>query len=105
MAPKRAPRVRQREQVEVARALEDIVDRLAMSRAVLIIRGDDGAEYPIGAIVSMANLMKLEAPGSQALSDARAALEEAKLAAGDQKPAAASHLCVAVEKLLTALGG
>lgn len=98
------PRVRQRE-VAVTQALEALVERLALSRAILVVRRDDGTETPIGAVVSMANLMALDGPSTAVLAAARRALSEAQLAAEDDKPAAVSHLCEALDCLLSSLGG
>lgn len=98
MAARRKKGVRQK---ELSAAINGIVDRLAMARAVLVMRMPDGTDMPVGAVISMVDLARLEPSGQ--LDVARAALDEAILADQDGKPAQA-HLITCCQSLIKVLG-
>lgn len=90
-------------QREVAQAIAALADRLAMARAVIVLRGPDGNDEPVGAVVSMVELARLEPTATlreakQCLSEARLALEAGKQATAMQ------HVCDAIERLTVVLG-
>lgn len=90
-------------QREVAQAIAALTDRLAMARAVIVLRGPDGRDEPVGAIISMVELARLEP--TTTLHEAKQHLAEARLALEAGKQATAmQHLCDAFERLTAVLG-